>query len=216
MSVAVRDLQVSLNRFSKKYLRGTPRILVDGKTGHATRVRVELVKHYLGYQRPLNAVADAAFVRRMRHPTASGTSTPARIALGMRRRAKQRIDWRRNHHKAVVTSGVTHYDGVPVAAVAVPILQWCRDHGWHGRLVSGWRDPVYSRSLCFRMCGAASCPGRCAGLASNHVGSTRERFAIDVSDYVSFGQIVARCPIAPRLHNYLGSRDPVHWSPSGR
>lgn len=122
---------------------------------------------------------------------------------------------RANRKAALKAQGVTRYDGVPVAAWMVPYLQWARENGWRGRLVSGWRDPQYSRNLCMRMCGAPSCPGRCAGTSSNHSGSTPGRGAVDVSDYVTFERLMARCPISPKLINRLDARDPVHFSVSG-
>lgn len=126
------------------------------------------------------------------------------------------ISWDKKHQAlAAAVTGVTRYDGVVVAAWMVPYLTWARQNGWRGRLVSGWRDPNYSRSLCMRMCGAPSCPGRCAGLSSNHVGSTKPHGAVDVSDYVTFGKLMQRCPHQPRLINRLGARDPVHFSVSG-
>lgn len=122
---------------------------------------------------------------------------------------------RANRRAAAKASGVGRFDGVPVALWMVPYLEWARANGWRGRLVSGWRDPQYSRSLCMRMCGAPSCPGRCAGTSSNHVGSRSPNGAIDVSDYQTFGRLMTRCPLRPQLVNRLGARDPVHFSVSG-
>ena len=122
---------------------------------------------------------------------------------------------RANRKAALAATGVTKYDGVPVAAWMVPYLQWARQNGWNGRLVSGWRDPQYSRQLCLRMCGAPSCPGRCAGTSSNHVGSAKPHGAVDVSDYATFERVMARCPYEPKLINRLDARDPVHFSASG-
>ena len=87
-------------------------------------------------------------------------------------------------------------------------------HSAHGRLVSGWRSRAYSQHLCYAMCGRPQCPGRCAGMATNHVYSQPDRFAIDVSDYGTFGRLMQRYP-GRKIRNSLGSRDPVHFSPSG-
>ena len=112
---------------------------------------------------------------------------------------------------------MTTFDGVPVAVVSEPHLKFARKNGWQGRLNSGWRDPAYSESLCYRMCGAPQCPGRCGGRSSNHAGKTTSQFAVDVSDYVKFGQLMARKDApSPRIFNALGAQDPVHFSPSGR
>jgi hypothetical protein len=136
-----------------------------------------------------------------------------RIALRQRQIVSKK---RANRKAAAATTGVGRYDGVPVANVAIPYLEWARANGWKGRLVSGWRDPNYSESLCRRMCGAPRCPGRCAGTSSNHVGTTKERFAIDVSDYATFGRLMRSCPLRPRIYNALGAQDPVHMSPNGQ
>lgn len=133
------------------------------------------------------------------------------------RRQRQIVSRNRKNQKAAKkATGVTRFDGVPVAAWMVPYLEWARRNGWRGQLVSGWRDPAYSESLCRRMCGAPSCPGRCAGRASNHAGSVQPHGAVDVSDYYTFGRLMQRCPIQPRIYNALGARDPVHFSVSGR
>lgn len=121
---------------------------------------------------------------------------------------------RANRKKAAATTGVGRYDGVPVAAWIIPYLQWARENGWHGRLVSGWRDPAYSESLCYRICGRPSCSGTCAGRNSNHSGSAKPHGAVDVSDYIKFAQVIQHCPLSPKLFNAL-PRDRVHFSASG-
>lgn len=97
-----------------------------------------------------------------------------------------------------------------------------RKHGWDGELSSGGRSPEYSESLCRAMCGAPSCPGSCAGRASNHAGSdgpgkkgNDSWGAIDVfPDYVRFERIGFE--IDSPLWNDLDERDPVHFSVTGR
>jgi hypothetical protein len=134
----------------------------------------------------------------------------------VRQRQREIVSLNRKHQKlAAAAHGVTTYDGVPVAAVAVRYLDWARAHGWQGHLVSGWRDPKYSQSLCYRICGAPRCPGKCAGTSSNHVGTDLHRFAVDVSDYVTFRRVIANCPYEPRIFNNLPV-DPVHFSPNGQ
>lgn len=209
------SVQRSCNRFTRKYLSGIKPLRVDGVLGRATRSRIMLIKFYLGYGKRRNSEITSEFVRRMRHPHTRKYFPKGMIGTGMGRRAKQRAQWSKNHVKSYAATGVTRYDGVPVAKWMVPYLQWARAHGWSGRLTSGWRDPKYSQSLCYRMCGAPRCPGKCAGLSSNHVGSSRPRGAVDVSDYYRFGALMRRCPLSPRIFNALGSRDPVHFSASG-
>jgi hypothetical protein len=132
-----------------------------------------------------------------------------------RKRANRLARIVRHRRRVLGKSGVAWYDGKRVAAWMVPYLVWARKNGWRGYLVSGWRDPVYSESLCRAMCGAPRCPGRCAGRSSNHSGSVQPAGAIDVSDYYRFQELMKKCPYSPRLQNRLGARDPVHLSVSG-
>lgn len=222
MTVDARGLQRSLNGFSGKYLAGVAPLIVDGQIGHSVESRVKWVKYYLGYDGEAgqqNAIVNTEFLQRLSHVKDPRYSTPARIARGARRRIDQRAKWARNHRKARQTAGVVQFDGVPVAAWLVPHLKWARDTGlagqrWHGQLVSGWRDPAYSESLCKRMCGAPSCPGRCAGRSSHHSGSVSPAGAVDVSDYIRFGRIIRRSPHTPAIFNSLPI-DPVHFSATG-
>jgi hypothetical protein len=110
-------------------------------------------------------------------------------------------------------NGLAVFDGRQVAGWMVPDLQWARAHGWRGHVVSGYRTPAYSEQLCYRMCGRPSCPGRCAGRNTNHARLGDGQGAIDVSDYYRFGALMRQR--GSRLHNALGSRDPVHFSASG-
>ena len=217
---STKALQRALNFFTKKYLLGYAPLRIDGQMGRLTRKRIRQVKFYLGYKGPLTSSANEGFRSRLHHPKSLRYSSPARLRLAAQRRLEQRRDWKRNHRIAVRTTGVGTYDGKPCANIAIRYLEYARSYDgpgrpWQGTLGSGWRDPIYSRKLCRIMCGRDSCPGRCAGLASNHVGSTALRFAVDVSDYVRFAEIMRSCPLQPRIFNALGARDPVHFSPSG-
>jgi hypothetical protein len=211
----VRRLQKGLNRFTERYLEGVGPIIVDGIKGHATARRIISVKYHLGYTGPAqrSATVKPEFMRRMRHPKSPRRFPPAMLTRALARRAKQRKAARA---AAAPRNGVATFDGRPVAAWLKPYLDWARQNGWRGTLNSGFRDPAYSEKLCMSMCGAPSCPGRCAGRASNHAGSSNPAGAIDVSDYVTFGQLMRRCPYSPRIFNALGAQDPVHFSASGR
>lgn len=80
------------------------------------------------------------------------------------------------------------FDGHEVARWMALVLQDARDSGlWKGVVFSGRRSKVKSRGLCEAMCGEPSCPGRCAGESSNHVGppsfeGTKYEGAVDVTD----------------------------------
>lgn len=216
-----RNLQKELNKFTRERLHYVTPLHVDGKRGPATQHRIQIVKYYLGFQRPSRTGENASkvnqeFMRRIRNPNDRDAYKPAAAYD----RAARRRRWQRAHASkpkppVMKKYGIGTYDGRPVANAAIPYLKWAREHGWHGRLNSGWRSRAYSQHLCYAMCGRPQCPGRCAGMATNHVYSQADRFAIDVTDYGTFGNLMQRCPISPRLHNYLGARDPVHFSPSG-
>lgn len=104
------------------------------------------------------------------------------------------------------------WEGTTIAAWMFPWLEKSRAAGWTGTVVSGYRTPAYSTSLCMNMCGAPSCPGRCAGASSNHSGKVYPAGAVDVSDYARFESI--QWQIGSPLRNDL-PLDPVHFSVSG-
>jgi len=87
-----------------------------------------------------------------------------------------------------VIEGLVAFDGHEVPAWIVAILSAARHDGiWHGSVISGYRTPAYSESLCYAMCGAPSCPGRCAGRATNHscpptYRGVKYEGAVDVTD----------------------------------
>lgn len=213
----VKTLQRDLNVFVDHFLRGVARLRVDGDIGPATRKRVKFVKYYLGFTKPRTSHVGIAFLRRLDHPFSplayGGVKQTAR---GVKRRHAQRRAARRHEREAHRTEGVGHFDGRAVANWLIPYLTWARAHDWNGTLSSGWRDPVYSEHLCYVMCGAPSCPGRCAGRSSNHSGSSKPHGAVDVTYYSDFARIIARCPLEPKIYNALGTRDPVHFSATGR
>jgi peptidoglycan hydrolase-like protein with peptidoglycan-binding domain len=210
----VRALQTALNGFTDKHLVGMGKLLVDGEIGPATRKRIRLAKHYLGYTgtaRKTTAV-DEEFLARLQHPRSAKRSSPRMLARALRRRRKQRKAAKLSRRPR---AGVDTFDGEPVAAWMKPYLVWARDHGWSGTLNSGWRDPAHSERLCFDICNAPRCPGRCAGRTSNHSGHVKPAGSIDVSNPAQFGELMKKCPYEPKLINRLGARDPWHFSVSG-
>jgi len=210
----VKALQTALNAFTGKRLHGIAPLMVDGVKGRATVKRIREVKGYLGYtgRAAKTPIVDKEFMQRLRHPRSARYSSPRMLARALRRRRAQK---KAAKASSAPRSGVATFDGRPVAAWLLPYLVWARQNGWKGTLNSGWRDPAYSEHLCLQMCGRPSCPGKCAGRTSNHAGSVKPAGAIDVSDYATFGQLMARCPYTPKLQNKLGARDPVHFSVSG-
>lgn len=92
----------------------------------------------------------------------------------VRRRVRQKKRWIENHPdnfpKGEGGDWVI-FDGHEVARWMAVVLQAARDSGmWTGVVFSGRRTKQFSQELCEGICGAPSCPGRCAGLTSNHVG----------------------------------------------
>jgi hypothetical protein len=211
----VRALQTALNAFTEKHLKAIGPLMVDGVVGPATKKRIREARYYLGYagKDRWSVAVDKEFLRRLKHPRSARFSNPAMLARAVSRRRKQRKAAKASMKRR---TGVATFDGKPVAAWLKPYLVWARNNGWQGTLNSGWRDPAYSEHLCREMCGAPTCPGRCAGRTSNHAGSVKPAGAVDVSDYARFGALMRRCPLQPRIFNALGARDPVHFSITGR
>lgn len=210
----IRRIQRKMNSLTNKSLLGFAPLVVDGTIGQLTKKRIKSCKYYLGYRGPHSTKIDRKFSLRLSHPRRFRYGPNAEVIRGIKRRVEQRRNWLR-HLKNAKKFGVGTFDGRPCANVLIPILKWCRANGWRGTLVSGWRDPDYSEQLCIRMCGRPSCPGLCAGRASNHSGDSPSKFAGDVSDYLKFAVVVSHCPLKPRIFNAL-PRDKVHFSPSGR
>src|SRR3954454_17418768 len=207
--VEVERLQRALNRFIDRHPRlGLTHLMVDGREGSLTKKMLHDVKYLIGYLSENNQghAPDTNFYHRVvdfGHVRPKWGLSKEAVRRGARRRRRRRLWVRRNRLHAVLKPGVGTFDGKPVAKCVVPVLHWCRGHGWHGRLVSGYRTPAYSEHLCIVMCGRPQCPGRCAGRATNHAYATPGCFAVDVSDYVNFGHIVRNCPIQPHIHNSL-------------
>lgn len=103
-------------------------------------------------------------------------------------------------------------DGKPIVEDLAYWLDKARHNGWHGVVVSGYRSPEYSESLCRAMCGAPSCPGRCAGRASNHARVAYPGPAADVTDFITCERVLAN--IGAPYFNDL-PYDLVHFSRSG-
>lgn len=211
---SVEAVQKACNEFTDRFLPGVKPLVVDGKKGKATNTRIRTCKFYLGYGRSdVDSKVTRAFLTRLANPHRK-TANPTR-ATGIRRRAAYKARHALEGFKATVAPGVTKFDGVPCAVWIAKELARIRGAGrWKGKLVSGWRSPAYSRSLCIARCGAPSCPGTCAGASSNHSGSKYPAGACDVSDYVTFEKEAIR--LKSPLINRLDSRDPVHFSVSGR
>lgn len=101
-------------------------------------------------------------------------------------------DWLKDHldpKPGPVGDGWQNFDGHLVAGWMIrEALSPARSSGaWGGVVFSGYRSPDYCRQLCIDMCGQPSCPGRCAGVSSNHCGPPSFKGnpyegAVDVTD----------------------------------
>jgi hypothetical protein len=192
-------------------------LAVDGVPGPATRKRIRLLKHWLGYSKPKQTGAyDRAFHLRLKYSFSSKYSSEEMLAAAAKRRHAHNEAVRDSREKAKNATGVVTFDGNPCAAWLVPYLSWARRHGWKGGLISGFRSPAHSERICFQKCGQPTCPGNCGGRSSNHSQHVKPRGAIDVSDYVTFARLMRGCPLTPRIFNALGAADPNHFSSSGR
>jgi hypothetical protein len=225
----IKRLQITLNKFAKEHLTGITPLIVDGKMGALTRRRIIRSKYYMGMVGKHGTKVNRHYMRRLRNPNKVGNGyadSKATVERGKERRQEQH---RLYTEQVKEYSGKPHwatYDGKMIAAYLVPINDWARKTGyngvkWHGNVVSGGRTAAYSEHLCESMCGRPSCPGRCAGTSSNHVGNNPKATpcgAEDVSDYRTFNYLMGHCPFdklnAPRIFNNLPI-DPVHFSPRG-
>jgi hypothetical protein len=208
----IKARQHRLNLFIKDTkLKGVGAIREDSAWGPASKKRVREVKFWLGWMREnINGEWNEKFHQAMLYPN------NRKLNPGWKRGIARRKAHNADYYASFTRPGITTFDGVRVAKAAVPHLKYARDGGWPGRLVSGWRSAWYSRSLCIAMCGQPTCPGRCAGVNTNHRFMGPENFAIDVSYYIDFGKRMPNSPYKPKIYNALGARDPVHFSPSGR
>ena len=113
-------------------------------------------------------------------------------------------------------NSIVTFDGKPCAAWIARDLHRIRELGWDGFMLSGYRTPAYSISLCRAICGQPSCPGRCAGAASNHAKFVEPEGAADLDPgHLSQALSLLR-RIGSPLHNAIGPSDPNHVSASGR
>jgi hypothetical protein len=95
---------------------------------------------------------------------------------------------------------------VPQVADAV---SYARSHGWHGVVTSGYRTYAQQAALYQRYLHGGPLAAK-PGTSSHELGQ-----AVDVTDYQTFGRIMAKAPSFERLYNRLGAADPVHFSVTG-
>ena len=134
----------------------------------------------------------------------------------LRKRIEQKLEWLEEHPapRPDRDGDLIEIDGKPVSAgVGREVLRIRAAGRWGGSVVSGYRTPEHSESLCFGMCGKPSCPGMCAGRSSRHTQKGGRNGAVDVSEWWTFRQECER--LHSWLDNILGPADPVHFSDIG-
>jgi hypothetical protein len=82
----------------------------------------------------------------------------------------KKVKWIREHRDPNPPKGnFVSMDGKQVAGWIGRIALQARSRGaWGGTLISGYRSPEYSTSICIGICGHPICSGTCAGANSNH------------------------------------------------
>jgi len=203
----VTKLQRAMNRFTEKFLENFAPIIVDGDRGKSTNRRISECKIYLGYK------GGAQRSHRVTELFRQRLKNPDILPAEMKELAEERR--RKQHERARKTvAGAAKFDTRLIAPWMKPYLDFARANGWKGTLTSGFRDPAHSEEVCFDMCGQPSCPGKCAGLTSNHSKKTKPKGAVDITDIARFARLMQQCPLEPRIFNDLPA-DPVHFSATG-
>jgi hypothetical protein len=157
----------------------------------------------------------AAMSRRHNAEPGSAERKDAAEEVVRRRKVKDRIIEKLEDKQKPPTRGIRTVDGKPVAAWIAHYVLKAREEGlWDGYVVSGYRSPEYSEQICYQMCGAPSCPGRCAGRSSEHSQQIKPRGAVDVdlAHRDQFARAMQR--LGAPLRNALPN-DPNHFSASG-
>ncbi len=119
-------------------------------------------------------------------------------------------------------AGLPTIDGKPVARWIVPRLLYARRNGWRGSVISGYRSPEAqmraAREYAARVGRSLDELYPAGVLASNHVGSSWPRGAVDVTDPVGLARAMELWAAEgkPRPLRARIPGDPGHFSASGR
>lgn len=103
--------------------------------------------------------------------------------------------------------GLTTFDGVSVCKWVAEELQWARDHGWNGSLISGYRSKQHQKEVCATGVTPCAKPG-----TSNHEGKRFPKCAADVTEPEQLDHVLSK-KVGRRLH-YTGKQigDIPHFS----
>lgn len=193
----VRDFQTDLDRELKEAGFPWRKIKIDGQAGENTFDAANMVAYIKGFSS--DALHQIGKQQKLTHRAVEILEGHAVRTEAMKHRAHARQDdlkKLREQHKHPEPKPLpgreylAAFDGHEVPVWIAKILWDARVSGvWKGVVISGYRSPQYSEELCLNMCGAPSCPGRCAGRSTNHAcppTGTGQPFegAVDVTDYV--------------------------------
>jgi hypothetical protein len=209
--------QRELNRRFEAW-RINKRIDDDEDYGKHTRDAAREVCTGLGiaHHIAMKAGVTPALRDKISHP---GRRTPDEVQRSKSREATEfRALLRRQF--AISAPGVVMFDDVEVAAWIVPSLEWAREHGWTGSVVSGFRTCAHQKTVAATFAAhlgktvAEVYPhGPCA---SNHVGAAHPRGAVDVTNPEQLDRVLRDNPNQPGL--VWGGpviNDRVHFSANG-
>lgn len=171
----VKRLQEGLNKIVDHYEFDWRRIKVDGENGDLTKRVARLAGFAIGLSKPqLKNLGKGTFTQHAQTYLRGDKPRTAQMEKAAKGRKETLQTLRQEHRKAVEdagpSTGTVIFDGKACAAwIANDVLTPARASGdWTGYLISGFRTPAYSESLCIAMCGSPTCPGVCGGRYSNH------------------------------------------------
>lgn len=213
----VFDIQSAIDLILDQHKFGWRKVIRDKNVGPATIKEAHFAGWLLGFSRKrLNHISKGLITKEDQKYLRREWKVTAGMAKRDKRRKKRVVELRQRHKESQKIDpdgdGLDTFEGVTVDAAFISWLRKARKAGWVGTVVSGYRTPAYSESLCYQMCGSPSCPGRCAGRSSRHAQKDGNG-AVDVSDYTNFGFIMKK--LGAPFYNALGAADPVHFSRFG-
>lgn len=103
--------------------------------------------------------------------------------------------------------GVTTFDGKPCAKWVADELKWARQHGWTGRLESGYRSKADQERVCATGVKPCATPG-----TSNHEGKRYPKGAADVTEAAQLDQVLSRKRGRKLKWTGKSINDDVHFS----
>lgn len=106
-----------------------------------------------------------------------------------------------------VPSGLTTFDGQPVCKWVAEELEWAREHGWTGRMESGYRSEQHQREVCATGVKPCATPG-----TSNHEGTSYPKCAADVTEPEQLDAVLSKKPFRRLKWTGPQAEDPVHFS----